>query len=69
MRGGAPFGRRVAPPRQSESAAGHAKFAMAAISGDAGDDRVAGFTVRTSLPTASTIPAASWPGMQGKGCG
>ena len=27
------------------------------------------FTVRTSLPTASTIPAASWPGTAGSGWG
>ena len=69
MRGGAPAAAAGVAAEAERQAAGHAKLAMAAKGGEAGDDVSPTFTVRTSLPTASTMPAASWPGMQGRGCG
>ncbi len=69
IRGGAPRARRVSPPGQSDirPVTQYSQWPQKA------ERQVTTwsptFTVRTSLPTASTTPAASWPGMQGRGWG
>ena len=67
IRGAAPGARRVSPPMhsairpvtQNSQCPQNAERQVTTAS--------PGFTVRTSLPTFSTIPAASWPGIAGRG--
>lgn len=69
MRGADPAGRRVSPPRHSDMRPDTQNSQWPQKADRQVTTASPGLTVRTSLPTASTIPAASWPGIAGSGCG
>ena len=67
MRGASPAPRRVSPPRQSDMRP-VTQYSQWPQNAERQETTASpGLTVRTSLPTASTMPAASWPGIAGSG--